>query len=55
MALHLDQFAVDEFFLPVRLQQQLVAGGHFQFPFLPHIKQAKPAPNGKMLSEPSAR
>ena len=35
----LDQFAIDEFLLPVRLQQQLVTGSHFQFPFLAHIKR----------------
>ena len=26
-----------KFFRPIRLQQQLVAGSHFQFPFLAHI------------------
>ena len=38
---HLDEFAVDKFLPPVRLQQQPVTSGHLQLPFLSHIKQGK--------------
>ena len=47
--LHLDEFAIDEPLAgSVRLQQQLVAGGDFQLPFLPHIKRGEAShPMGK--------
>ena len=53
---HLDEFAIDKLLAgQLDCSNSLSPAATFNFRFSPTSKQAMPAPNGKMLSEPSAR